>query len=456
MEIKIRVRSRVMQVIALLAFCTLVYAYAQLEWGLPQGVRRAVVQERGSIVTEDGSVLARSVGAKRVYPNGTLAGQVLGMMGDTSGLEGLEAAYDSRLAAGENLTLTLDPATQAAAESVLKAAVIEHQADYGSVVAIDTKTGKVLAAANYPDFDPNSWKRQSPSVWRNRAFLDRFEPGSTIKGLVVAAALQEGLTTPGTLYNTPMSRWIGTNRVGATIHDAVAHPGMLTTKQILRYSSNVGMSHVVERFPNDRLYSYLNRYGFGQDVPLPTVRTASGVLQPVRHWDDVVRTTNAFGQGMSSTTLQLAAAYNTLANGGLYVAPRLVVGESQPQGHEVISAQTAQTIRGLLEAVISEGIPGPAGIKGYALAGKTGTAQVVVDGQYSATIYDSVFAGFFPADRPRVTLAVMVHGAKARYHGSMLAAPIYRDVAAAIISKWAEPPLAELEKGTAALANTRP
>ena len=440
MEIKIRVRSRVMQFIALLAFCTLVWAYAQLEWGLPQGVRRAVIQARGSIVTEDGSVLARSVGNRRVYPNGPLAGQLIGMMGETNGLEGLESAYDSKLSAGQNVTLTIDPAVQAAAEGVLKSAVVQHRADYGTVVAIDTRSGKVLAVANYPAFDPNSWKAQSAAVWRNRAFLDIFEPGSTIKGLVVAAALQEGLTTPATLYSTPMRRWVGTRRVGATIHDAVQHPSTLTTKQILRYSSNVGMSHVVEHFPNQKLHDYLSQYGFGQDVQMPTVRSTSGQLQPLARWDDVVRTTNAFGQGMSSTTLQLAAAYNTLANGGLYIAPRLVVGENQPPGHEVISAETARTIRGLLEAVISEGIPGPAGIKGYALAGKTGTAQVVIDGHYSATVYDSVFAGFFPADQPRVTLAVMVHGARERYHGSMLAAPIYRDVAAAILSKWAEPP----------------
>jgi len=404
-----------MQFVALMAFCTLVWAYAQLEWGLPQGVRRAVLQVRGSIVTEDGSVLARTVGGKRVYPNGPLAGQLLGMMGDTNGLEGLEAAYDSRLSAGQKVTLTIDPAIQAAAESVLKGAVLEHRAEYGSVVAIETKTGKILASATYPAFDPNSWKGQDPAVWRNRAFLDRFEPGSTIKGLVVAAAIQEGLTSPNTLYNTPMSRWVGTRRVGATIHDAVPHPGSLTTKQVLRYSSNVGMSHIVEHFPNQKLYDYLSAYGFGEDTPIPTVRTASGMLQPVARWDDVVRTTNAFGQGMSATTLQLATAYNALANDGLYVAPRLVVGEAQPQGREIVSAQTARTTRELLHAVISEGIPGAAGIKGYALAGKTGTAQVVVDGKYSSTIYDSVFAGFFPSDRPRVTLAVMVHGAKERY-----------------------------------------
>ncbi|WP_350245325.1 peptidoglycan D,D-transpeptidase FtsI family protein [Deinococcus sonorensis] len=389
-------------------------------------------------------MLARSVGDRRVYPNGALAGQLLGMMGTERGLEGLENAYDAQLSAGQNVTLTIDPAIQAAAEDELKKGVLAHDAEYASLVALDVRTGKVLAAASYPPFDPNHWRDYNDAARRNRPFLDRFEPGSTIKGLVVAAALQEGLTSPGTLYDTPMSRRVG-GRFGSTIHDAVPHPKALTTQQVLRYSSNVGMSHVVEHFPNERLRRYLTSYGFGQDVELTGLPSASGTLQPLRRWDDLVRTTNAFGQGMSSTTLQLAAAYNALANDGLYVSPQLVVGEPQGERREVISPQTARTIRTLLHNVIRDGIPTQAGIKGFDLAGKTGTAQVVIDGRYSSSIYDSTFAGFFPADRPRITLAVMVHGAKENYHGSMLAAPIYRDVAAAVLSKWAALPSPEHE-----------
>lgn len=448
MELKIRLRVRVMQLTALLAFVSLVAAYAQLEWGLPQNVRRAVVSSRGSIVAEDGTVLARSVGARRVYPQGTLAGQLLGMMGTSSGLEGVEAAYDAELSGGETVTLTLDPYVQGTAETLLRQAVAAHQAEYGSVVVMDTKSGKVLAAASFPSFDPNAWRGTDASVRRNRAFIDRFEPGSTVKGLVVAAAIQEGLTTPGTMYSTPMVRRIGDSRVGATIHDAVQHPGALSTKQVLRYSSNVGMSHVVERFENDKLRGYLSSYGFGQPVNLPVLSAASGSLQSLRHWDTVVKTTNAFGQGMSTTLLQLTAAYNALANDGLYVTPRLVVGEDQAPGHEVLSAQTARTTREMLRAVITDGIPQAAGIPGYSLAGKTGTAQVVVGGRYSSSIYDSVFTGFFPSASPRVTIAVMVHAAKVRYHGSMLAAPVYRDLAAAILSKWgALPDVPVVKKG---------
>ncbi|GAA5502037.1 peptidoglycan D,D-transpeptidase FtsI [Deinococcus xinjiangensis] len=440
MEVKIRNRSRLMQFLALFMFVSLVWAYAQLEWGLPHAVKRNVVQSRGTIYAADGSVLARSVGGKRMYPQGTLAGQVLGMMGDTEGLEGLEAAYNRSLEAGENLKLTLDPRTQAAAESALAAGVKAHNGQYGSVVVMETLTGRVLAAASYPEFDPNHWRDYSAETRRNRPFLDVYEPGSTIKGLVVAAALNEGLTTPTTTYSTPMQRHVG-GRWGSTIHDAVDHPSVLTTKQVLRYSSNVGMSHIVQDFDSAKLRDYLSNYGFGQDVQMPVTATATGRLQPLRKWDDLVRVTNAFGQGMSSTTLQLAAAYNTLANDGLYVAPRLIEGASAGERREVLKPETARETRSMLEAVITEGIHNAAGLDGYALAGKTGTAQVSLGAQgYSANLYDSVFAGFFPADAPRVTVTVVVHGATTNYHGSMLAAPIYKKVAASIISNWAAAP----------------
>jgi cell division protein FtsI (penicillin-binding protein 3) len=443
MEVKIRNRSRWMQVIALGLFLTLVWAYAQLEWGVPQGVKRSVMQSRGSIVANDGTVLARSVNGERVYPQGRLAGQVLGMMGATEGLEGLEAAYNRTLTGGQDLKLTLDLRMQSTAEAVLAETLPKHQAEYGSVVVLETRTGRVLAAASYPPFDPNKWRDYSAETRRNRPFLDIFEPGSTIKGLVVAAALNEGLTTPDTVYDTPMSRYVG-ERWGSTIRDSVQHPGQLTTRQVLRYSSNVGMSRIVEKFSAERLRGYLGNYGFGAYPELPTVMTSTGSLQPLRNWDGLVRATNAFGQGMSSTTLQLAAAYNTLANDGLYVSPRLVEGEPAGERREVLRPETARTIRTLLQAVIEEGIPFAAGLKGYALAGKTGTSQISLgaDG-YAPDAYDATFAGFFPADAPRVTIAVMARGAKIRYQGSQLAAPIYRDIAAEIISRWATAPKAE-------------
>ncbi|GGM01891.1 penicillin-binding protein 2 [Deinococcus aerophilus] len=432
-----------MQVLATLLLLTLVWAYAQLEWGVPQTVKRNLVQARGSIMAADGKVLARSVDGKRVYPQGTLAGQVVGMMGTSNGLEGLEYAYNRVLESGEDVHLTLDTFMQAAAESALARAVPAHEAVYGSVVILEARTGRVLAAASYPRFDPNKWREYSQDDRRNRPFLDVFEPGSTVKGLVVAAALNEGLTTPTARYDTPMRRHVG-GRWGSVINDAVQHPLTLTTQQVLRYSSNVGMSHIVEQFEPEKMRNYLLDYGFGADVDLPVVSTATGRLQPLRNWDDLVRVTNAFGQGMSSTTLQLAAAYNTLANDGRYLPPRLVEGAAgSTQRREVLRPEVARTVRKMLQEVVEEGIPTQAGVKGYALGGKTGTSQVVVDGRYSSTVYDSVFAGFFPANAPRVTVAVMVHGAKIGWHGSMLAAPIFQEVSSEILSNWAAVPQPE-------------
>jgi len=441
MEVKLRNRSRLMLVLALAAFLLLVYAYAQLELRLPQGYASSVDQQRGSIVTQDGTVLAKTVGQKRVYPQGALAGQLVGMFGVDRGLEGLEAAYEDRLARGQNVTLTIDPRFQAVAESVLAKAVRDRQGEYGSVVALDVATGKVLAAASYPPFDPNNWRNYGPESRRNRPMLDVFEPGSPVKALIVAAALNEGLTTQGTQYSTPMARRVGRH----TIHDAVAHPKALTTKEILRYSSNVGMSHIVEHFEPAEMHGYLSAYGFGSSVDLPTVYAGTGRLQPWQRWSDIVRATSAFGQGMSSTVLQLAAAFNTLANDGRYVSPRLVLEEPHGAERQVLSAETSRTIRSLLQSVVQDGIPHAAGIPGYCLAGKTGTAQVVQNGRYSRELYDSVFAGFFPCDTPRVTVTVMVHGAKKEYHGSQLAAPIYRDIASEVFSQWAYPPLSKNE-----------
>lgn len=446
MEVKIRNRSRLMQVLATLMFLTLVYAYAQLEWNVPQGAQRSLVQSRGTITSSDGKVLAQSMDGKRIYPQGHLAGQVLGMMGTTNGLEGLEYAYDRSLASGQDLRLTINTSVQAAAESALGKAVPKHQAEYGSVVVMETRTGRVLAAASYPAFDPNSWRDFPLEARRNRPFLDVYEPGSVVKGLVVAAAINEGMITPKTTFDTPMRRHVG-GRWGSVINDSVQHPPTLSTQQILRYSSNVGMSHIVEPFKPEKLRGYMTDFGFGIYPDMPVVPAATGQLQPLRKWDDLVRVTTSFGQGMSTTTLQLASAYNALANDGLFLPPQLVEGVAgSGERREVLRPEVARTTRNMLQAVIEEGIPHQAGIKGYELGGKTGTAQVVVDGRYSSTIYNSVFTGFFPVDAPRMTVVVMVHGAKIAHHGSMLAAPIFREISAEVLSHWAAVPKPEAPK----------
>lgn len=443
-ESTIKKRSMWMQVFAFFALMVLIWGYAQLEWGMPHTVKKTMLQTRGLILAADDSILARSVDGKRVYPQGALAGQLLGMMGTTEGLEGIEAAYNSPLAAGESIKLTIDPRTQASAESALAEGVKNHEGEYGSVIVMETRTGRILAAASYPPFDPNDWRNFSVEDRRNRPFLDVYEPGSVIKALTVAAAMNEGLTTPDTNYYTPMERYVGDKKGGSLIHDAVEHPKMLTTKYILRYSSNVGMSHIVEHFDSQRLRQYLIDYGFGKALDFPVMAHATGRLQDIRRWNPLVRVTTSFGQGMSSTTLQMAAAFNTLANDGLFISPRLIETERAGVKREVIRPQVARETRQMLQAVIDEGISKTAGIDGYKLAGKTGTAQVSLGAQgYAKNLYDSTFAGFFPSEQPRVTVVVMVHGAKRDYHGSMLAAPIYQKVAASLISQWAAVPVLE-------------
>lgn len=437
MEIKIRNRSRIMQVLALIVFMSLVWAYAQLEWGLPTAVQKPLIQSRGSILAADDSPLARSVSGKRVYPQESLAGQLVGMMGTTHGLEGIEAAYNRELENGQDIKLTIQPHIQASADEHLATGVKEHRGQYGSVIIMETRTGRILAASSYPSFDPNNWRDYKQETRRNRPFLDVYEPGSTVKSLVVAAALNEELTTPQTLYKTPMRLHVG-GRWGSTINDVVKHGPRLTTSDILRFSSNVGMSRIVHNFKYEKMLYYLSDYGFGRDVDLPNIPAATGRLQSLHKWNDLVRTTSSFGQGMSSTTLQLAAAYNTLANDGQYIAPRLVEGSTAGERREVLRPSAARTTREILTDNIHK--TRFAAIKGYDILGKTGTAQVAVRGGYSKSLYNSVFAGSFPADAPRVTVAVMVHGAKRNYHGSQLAAPIFRKIAADLFSEWGMAP----------------
>lgn len=447
MELKIRNRSRIMQLLALGMFLTLMWAYAQIEWGPPNTIRTQTETLRGRILASDGSVLARTVktgeGSKaavsRVYPQGALAGQVLGMLGTEGGLEGIELAYNDQLGAGRDVKLTLDPMVQTTAEMALARSVQQHRAQYGGVIVIETRTGRILAAANYPAFDPAQWRKFSAETRRNRTFVDFFEPGSTMKALTVAAAINDGTTTPTTTYSTPMSRHVG-GRWGNTINDVVDHPSILTTQQVLRYSSNVGMSHLVEKFSYQRLHDYLTAYGFGQAVDLPAVSTTRGLIKPLDKWNDLERATNSFGQGVSGSLLQLAAAFNTVGNDGLYLSPRLVEGVPAGQSREVLTPAAARTTRAMLQNVIEEGIFHAAGIKGYPLGGKTGTAQVATAQGYSATLYNSTFAGFIPADSPRVTVAVMVHGPQGQIHGSQVAAPIYRDIAVRLLSEWGAPP----------------
>ncbi|BDP44547.1 penicillin-binding protein 2 (plasmid) [Deinococcus aetherius] len=436
-------RAASLAIAALLAFASLAVALAGVIIPARPAPASVAAPPRGELRSADGRVLAGGDLPRRVYPLGPLAAPVIGFVGASGGLEGLERASDPQLRRGEDLTLTLDTRVQAAAESILTEALERTDAEYASAAVLDTRSGDLLALASVPGFDPNAWRATPPDRWRNRAVLDEYEPGSVVKALTVAALLNEGRTTPDTQYDTPMWRRFA----GATINDIVAHPPTLKTRQILRYSSNVGMTRLVEGVPAELLHRYFTAYGFGRPVRLG-LPAGDGLLRDPADWSPLTQATQSFGQGLTVTTLQLAVAFNVLANDGRYVTPRILAG-APSTSRRVLTPQTAATMRELLHGVVDDGIKTKAELPGYHVGGKTGTAQVVVDGRYSAQVFSSTFAGFLPAARPRFTVAVMVRGAKREYQGSQLAAPIFREISSTLLSLYAlrpemvRPPTAE-------------
>lgn len=427
--------GRRVRLIALLMALPLVYlwwSYGRVEMKLPAGAAvPAATAERGRLLLGE-LVLAETVGGKRRYPQGTLAGQLIGFQGSDRGLEGIEYFQEAELAAGSDVRLTLDPVFQAAAEAGLERAVLENEAQAGSVVALEAGTGRVLAVASYPRFNPNSWGDYGPGLWWNRAFQAQYEPGSTVKALVASALINEGLATPDSRLDTPMARYVGKIRVG----DAVEHPRDLDLASILGYSSNVGISTLAERMSSQRLYDYLSAFGIGKPVALQGVSVARGRLRDVRDWGDIGRVTASFGQGFSTTTLGLAAAFSVLANDGLLIPPVLVEGSAAAAPRRVVSEEAARTTRRMLSAIVEERLRRSAAIPGYCLGGKTGTAQVAVDGRYSDSLYSGIFAGFFPCEKPRVTMVVEVFGGKKQYYGSLVAAPAFRAITEEVLANW--------------------
>ncbi|WP_229844426.1 MULTISPECIES: peptidoglycan D,D-transpeptidase FtsI family protein [Deinococcus] len=432
-----RRRVRLMWATAFLAFVFLLPTYVQLSVANTP-LRKQDPPTRGQIMLADGTVLALSTVEGRQYPHGQLAANLIGFTGNEGGLEGLERALEPELKKGMPLTLTLDGGVQASTERALGEAINKVDAESGSVVVLERTTGRLVAVANWPTFDPQRWSGTTSAQWRNRAIADEYEPGSVVKALTVAALLEENLTAPRMVYDVPMRR----PYAGTVINDIVPHPGTLRTWEILRYSSNVGMTRLVEEVNPATLHGAFQAFGLGQPVPL-AVPTADGQLAAPERWTPLTQATMSFGQGLSMTTLQLAAAFNTIANDGVYIAPRLLITDPI-RTRPVLRPEVARTMQRLLHAVIDEGIQTQAEMPGYHVAGKTGTAQVAVEGRYSNEVFSSTFAGFFPADQPFYTIAIMVRGAKRDYQGSQLAAPLFKEITSDILSMNAVVPSTQL------------
>lgn len=401
---------------------------------------------RGKIEASDGTPLAVSDTQNlRLYPLGSSAAQLVGMverqnsMGmvkrkNSSGLEGLERDMDVLLTSGQSLRLTLDPAIQSLAELALWRALDSSRADWGTALVMEVRSGRLLGVANGPAFDPTA-PRPDPTKdisWRNHAFLEVLEPGSTIKTLSAAVLLQENVAGLDTRVEAPMAR-----RVGRwVINDVVAHPKVLTLAEVLKYSSNVGISRLAERIPVNRFYPYFEQLRFTTRELLPGIRIGNPIVREAPRWGPLEYANATFGQGFLVTPLHLAVAYNTVANDGVFVQP-VLTADRETKAEQVFRPEVARSIRRALTA----GLVQRAALSGYALGGKTGTAQVVVDGRYSSTVYSASFAGFVPSDRPQATVVVVVFNPKGdRINGSQVAAPVYREIAAGLLAYWGRTP----------------
>ncbi|RDI96546.1 penicillin-binding protein 2 [Meiothermus sp. QL-1] len=404
---------------------------------------------RGRLEAADGTPLALSTPSEvRLYPLGLSASQLVGFgeRGSGRGLAGLEFDLEPILAQGQNLRLTLLPQVQALSERALWKGLQAARADWGAALVMETATGRLLAVANGPPFDPTAPRRPAEEdiAWRNHAFTQAIEPGSTIKSLTAAVLLEEGVARLDTRVHAPMQRRVG----GWTIGDAVPHPETLTLAEVLRYSSNVGISTLAERLPRATLYQYFERMHLMDPRPLPpaagyprgSAQVTAPVVRPLNRWGPAEYANATFGQGFLITPLHLTAAYNTLAADGVYRPPLLFEGSSG-QSSRVFRPEVAQQIR----LALAQGLVETARLRGYTLAGKTGTAQVVVNGRYSQSVFTALFAGFVPADKPRATVVVVLFHPKGRIHGAQVAAPIYREIAAGLLALWGLPPRLEAE-----------
>lgn len=405
---------------------------------------------------------------KRFYPNSEVAAHVIGFTGlDPEGLEGVERRYDSTIlggngylvterdalgrnvalkgtviqngAMGHNVTLTLDKNLQYIAEKELAKAVEGSGARAGTAIVIDPQTGRVLAMANYPTFNLNAHASYAPPVWRNRAVADSYEPGSTFKTLLIAAALEEKVIRPGDSINCEGGSYaIG----GRTIHDTHKY-GRLSIPEVLKYSSNIGAAKIGSRIGASRLYTYLNNFGIGEKSGIDLPGETSGMLRQWSQWYGIDIATISFGQGVTASSIQLAAAFSAIANGGVLMKPYLVekvtdnegnvVKSFEPQARRrVVSPETAKAVARMMEGVAAEGGTGTsASVEGYRVAGKTGTAQKVdpVTKGYSASKRTASFIGFVPADRPRLTILVMIDEPKTSPYGGVVAAPAFSAIA---------------------------
>jgi len=393
---------------------------------------------------------------RRYYPAAEVTAHVVGFTGvDDNGQEGIELAYQEWLAGkrgsrrvikdrlgriiedvesirapqqGRELALSIDQRIQYLAFRDLKSAVAEHEAKAGSIVVLDAASGEVLALANWPTYNPNNRDTLKMPGSRNRAVVDLFEPGSTLKPFTAAAALESGLVGPGSVIDTEHGRFTIGKR---TIRDV--HPeGFLTVSQVIQKSSNVGSAKIALAMAPQKLWAIFSAVGFGAQTRVGFPGEATGRLRAYQNWKPIEHATMSYGHGVSVSLLQLARAYSVFATGGELKQLTLIRRDQPVEGKRVVSRRTAQAVRKILEMVTQPGGTATrAQVAGYRVAGKTGTAHKLDGATYAPDRYVSSFVGFAPASNPRLVIAVMIDepGGK-HYYGGEVAAPVFSNVMA--------------------------
>jgi cell division protein FtsI (penicillin-binding protein 3) len=391
---------------------------------------------------------------RRYYPGGEVTAHVVGFTGvDESGQEGMELAFQHHLGGragsrrvikdrlgqivedvesirsaqdGGDLALSIDGKLQSLAFGALKAAVREHRAKAGALIAVDVRSGEILALANVPSFNPNNRSRLTGAQLRNRAVTDLFEPGSTLKPFTVALALESGKVGPSTSVATDAGRLTLASYTIRDVHPAPA----LTVAQVIQKSSNVGSAKLALAMPREAMWHLYRRLGFGEAPQVGFPGAAAGRLRHYRTWRPIEQATMAYGHGISVSLVQLARAYTVFARDGELVPLTLVKTSSSASGEKVLSAETARAVRAMLELAVQPGGTGPrARIVGWRVAGKTGTAHKPEDGGYAADKYIASFVGFAPASAPRLVIAVMIdEPAAGEHYGGAVAAPVFAHV----------------------------
>jgi stage V sporulation protein D (sporulation-specific penicillin-binding protein) len=408
----------------------------------------------------------------------------LGFTGnDRAGLNGIERSLDKRLAGtdgemlvvldgrlpksraeipgrtvvtrqmvpGSSVVLTIDLDIQSIAEEELDNAVRNARAKGGAAIVMDPSTGEVLALASQPGFDPNEFGRYPPESWVPHSVISPYEPGSTFKVITACAAIEEGVMSHDETYNCTGRRPVGNRAVNCARHAGSSAHGVVDLDEMIVKSCNVGMATVAMGLGNDRLYRWVRKFGFGDRTGIELSSESRGIVARADSWSLMQLTNVGFGQGISVTPLQLLSAYSAIANGGYRVYPRVIKAVSDPSGgieypdppkrERILSEATCERMRQVMTRVVEEGTGKVARIPGRLVAGKTGTAQKPTpEAGFRSGLYIGSFAGFVPADDPKLAVIVVIDEPHNGYYGSVVAAPAFRAICQRALTHLRVPP----------------